>query len=230
MNRYGNKCSKNVFLNNCIHFTLPPDKILMYTRALVKSPEPLVALPPAEASFNWLIPPPSDGLDQGFVYADGSRLFAEHKYSGLLARQGWACVVINSLGAVVAAASGTTPRWAKGIYAAELWALLQATLCTTPGSIYHVDCQSVQKGANKGTLWAASAARRFSRGWIPLSAARDDAAHDVLWMPAHLGDNSAGNRTLSNGRPLHKVDIAANALADEQSFLNENPNFGERFG
>ena len=96
--------------------------LLLYTRALHKSIEPQIAKPPGNDSFTWHIKPPSDGIPLGRVYTDGSRLFAEHKYCNLAARQGWAFAVLDVDGFVLAAASGRTPWWAVGIHATELWA------------------------------------------------------------------------------------------------------------
>ena len=66
--------------------TLPPSHVLLYTRALHRSLEPQVAQPPDEGSFEWNIKPPADRVPYGLVYADGSRLYAEHKYCNPIAR------------------------------------------------------------------------------------------------------------------------------------------------
>lgn len=66
-------------------FTFPPQHVLLFTRALHRSLEPSLTQPPREDTFNWHVPPPPGGVMHGRVYADGSRLFAEHKYCGLVA-------------------------------------------------------------------------------------------------------------------------------------------------
>ena len=53
--------------------TLPPESILFFTKALAPSLEPLLPQPAGE-SFNWYHPPPPEGMEQGRVYTDGSRL------------------------------------------------------------------------------------------------------------------------------------------------------------
>ncbi len=83
-------------------YTLPPSEVLFYTRALHKSLEPSVSKPPEQEEFVWHVPPPCEGVVQGRVYADGSRLYAEHKYCGLVARQGWAFVIMSDQGKIVA--------------------------------------------------------------------------------------------------------------------------------
>ena len=38
-------------------FTLPPERVLLYTRALHRSLEPSVTQPPREDTFKWHVPP-----------------------------------------------------------------------------------------------------------------------------------------------------------------------------
>ena len=107
--------------------------------------------------------PPSEGIPHGRVYVDGLRLFAEHKYCGLLARQGWAFAVCDVRGKVVASASGRTPWWSQGIFAAELWALLNASVLAFPGSPFVVDCMAVKLGSSNGLAYAAAPNRVLGR-------------------------------------------------------------------
>ena len=195
-------------------YTLPPEHVVLYTRALHKSVEPLVAVKPRHSTFNWRVRPPAGGIPAGWAYADGSRLFAEHKYCGLLARQGWAFAVIDNMGVIVAAASGITPWWAEGIYAAELWALLNAAEVSAHGTYFHVDCKAVQLGTQNGTSWATAACRKLSRAWAPLASILEDSPEHVAWMLAHCTKSQAGKKFLSDGRPLSRVDIALNDLVD----------------
>ena len=90
-------------------FTLPTGDVLFFNRALHKSLESQLAQAPQCESFNWHVPPPRGGVPLARVYADGSRLFAEHRYCGLAARQGWAFVIVDDDGRVLASASGNTP-------------------------------------------------------------------------------------------------------------------------
>ena len=48
-------------------FTLPPDEVLLYTRALHKSLEPLITTGPTQETFEWHVPPPTDGIPFGRV-------------------------------------------------------------------------------------------------------------------------------------------------------------------
>ena len=195
-------------------FTLPTGDVLFFIRALHKSLEPQLAQAPQCESFNWHVPPPRGGVPLARVYADGSRLFAEHRYCGLAARQGWAFVIVGDDGRVLASASGNTPWWAEGIHAAELWALLNASQNAFPGSSFFVDCESVQIGSKNWTAWAHSPCRTFGRAWIPLSNAVEDYPESVGWMPAHCGKDAIGTLRLSNGEALSAVDLESNDLVD----------------
>ena len=195
-------------------FSLPSEKLLLFTRALHKSVEPNLAQGPQLSTFNWIVRPERDGVPYGRVYADGSRLFAEHRYFNLLARQGWAFAIVDLEGNIVAAASGTVPWWIVGIYGAELWALLQAASTASPGSPMHVDCNAVRIGAQNGRNWALSPSRKLARAWIPLANILEDITDTVVWLPAHCNRSAIGARELSNGRKFDKVDLDTNDCVD----------------
>ena len=133
------------------------------------------------------------------MYADGSRLYAEHKYCNLIARQGWAFAILDVDGVIIASAHGRTPWWASSIYAAELWALLNASLNAFPGSPLLIDCQAVQVGSRNGTAWMTAPSRRFGRAWVPLSRALEDDQNAVTWMPAHCTNSAVGMSHFSYG-------------------------------
>jgi len=68
--------------------------------------------PPAvDATFAWLVAP-ANGFFRGRVYSDGSRLDGP---TPLLARNGWAFVVLNEADEIIAAASGIPPDWVEDI-------------------------------------------------------------------------------------------------------------------
>ena len=194
--------------------TLPPSEVLLYTRALHRSIEPLIRKAPCEATFEWHVKPHASGVPPGRVYADGSRLFAEHKYCDLVYRQGWAFAVISDEGIVVASASGNTPWWAVGIHAAELWALLNASLTAHPGCPFFIDCKAVQLGTRNGSSWMTAPSRKFGRAWSPLSVAFDENSELVHWMPAHCTAKSVGYAHLSDGSKMTHTDLESNDLVD----------------
>ncbi len=194
---------------------LPCHKLLLYTRALHKSVEPCLACKPARGTFDWIVEPVTlDAIPYGRVYADGSRLYSEQRYCNLLARHGWAFVVVDQDGKVVAGASGTVPWWINGIYGAELWALLQAASFASLGSPLHVDCNAVRMGVHNGLSWARSPSRKLARAWIPLANILEGGTDSVAWLPAHCDKSAVGVRELSNGRKLDGVDLSSNALVD----------------
>ena len=71
------------------------------------------------------------------MYTDGSRLDGPSK---LLARNGWAFVVLDEDDQIIASASGVPPDWVEDIPGAEAWALYQAASLARPGCTYFVDC------------------------------------------------------------------------------------------
>ena len=159
-------------------------------------------------------PPPPGGVMHGRVYADGSRLFAEHSYNGLIALQGWAFAIYDEEGKVTASAFGITPWWAVGIFVAELWALMNAAQNAFPGNPFFVDCMAVKRGSRNGTAWASAPSRRFARAWIPLAHVLEEYPEAVEWVPAHCNKASVGVKRLSNGAFLSDTDLAANANVD----------------
>jgi hypothetical protein len=95
---------------------------LAFDRALFPSMANAVPPPAGQASFSW-IATPDGGTCAGTVYSDGSRLDGP---TDLLARNGWAFVVVGNEGNIIAAAHGVTPPWIDDIPGAEAWAVLQA--------------------------------------------------------------------------------------------------------
>ena len=187
-------------------------------RAIAPSLAPRIDAPPSSPTFKWIVPPPAHGLPpQSTVYIDGSRLFAEQRYFGLCARQAWAFVILSSNGRFLASASGTTPGWAVGIHAAELWGLHQALHHSNPDDLYRTDCLAVKLGADKGVEWATAAERVLGQIWAFVAEALDGRVNHLLWMPAHCGKSQISNRHLSDGSSLSPIDVAANDYADEKA-------------
>ena len=85
--------------------------------------------PCEESTFQWHMET-KDGWLEGTVYPDGSLLDGKVAELG---RCGWAFVVINDRGVVMASASGVPPRWVIDIVGPGAWALYQAGMRTTPG-------------------------------------------------------------------------------------------------
>ena len=81
-----------------------------------------------EASFKWVVEP-EGGMLEGIAYSDGSFLDGPIPE---LARGGWAFVVLNDDGVIVASAYGVPPPWIKDIGGAEAWGVLQVGLRAIP--------------------------------------------------------------------------------------------------
>jgi hypothetical protein len=189
---------------------------VMLERALFPSVAAAVPPPKIEESFEWLVCPPA-GTFCGTVYSDGSRLDGPTQ---LLARNGWAFVVVDPQGHIVASASGATPDWVDDIPGAEAWALLQAASRAEPGCAYRVDCEPCVKAVHRGRKWATSDRRPHARVYGLLFAALDDTDNDaVVWMPAHTKSSDVGVLRLSNGESLTAVDRMGNAEADRLAKL-----------
>ena len=111
----------------------------------------LVARPPIPQrtkskveTFVWHVKPklmPAKG------YSDGSARDGPIKK---LVRCGWAFVVVDEDGQVIAAAYGLPPPWIDDIGGAEIWGLHQSILVTTPCSPAWVDCLPVLTALEKG--------------------------------------------------------------------------------
>jgi len=101
---------------------------LAFERALHPSIDHIVQPPAKDATFHWHVFP-AGGSFQGRVYSDGSRLDGP---TPLLARNGWAFVVLNEANEIIAEASGVPPDWIEDIPATEAWALTQAASHAMP--------------------------------------------------------------------------------------------------
>ena len=173
----------------------------------------LIVLPPAEHdTFAWLLRP-EGGTFKGRVYSDGSRLDGP---SDLLARNGWAFVVIDEVGETIAAAQGIPPRWIEDIPGTEAWAVLQAASRAEPGCTYRVDCEPCVNAIHRGKVWATAGSRVHARVNALMLAALDDTPPDaVVWMPAHTGEKDVGKARLGDNSLLTAVDRRSNGQADE---------------
>ena len=192
----------------------------MYTRAMVPHPRPRLSPPPAEGTFKWVRPMPSNpGPCTYFV--DGSRLYGEHALYGLLTRFGYAIAVLDADRNLVAVARGVPPPWVKCIHGAELYVLLQAAGIADPGEGLFSDCRSVVDGCFQGRAWGNSQARYYACAWGPMHSALDEGPSRVRWMPAHVSDAQSveaaaarAARSLSDGSPLERWMVRANGAAD----------------
>lgn len=180
-------------------------------RALLPSAAAAVPAPAVLHTFTWTVCPPG-GSFQGVVYTDGSRLDGP---SPLLARNGWAFVVVDEAGLTIASASGVPPDWVDDIPGAEAWALVQAASHAQTGCTYRVDCEPCVKAFHRGRDWATSDRRPHARvHGLMFAALGDTDRGSVVWMPAHTSEDDVGIARLGDGSLLTAIDRAANAEAD----------------
>ena len=119
---------------------------LAFERAMHPSLNHTVRPPAVDATFTWHVVP-ADGFFKGRVYSDGSRLDGP---TPLLARNGWAFVVLNEANEIIASASGIPPDWVEDIPGTEAWALTQAAYHAEPGCTFFVDCEPCVKAVHAG--------------------------------------------------------------------------------
>ena len=131
-----------------------------WERALVARP-PLPRRRKSEVeTFVWHVKPKSMPI-KGIIYSDGS---ARDDPIKELVRCGWAFVVVDEEGQVIAAAYGLPPPWIDDIGGAEIWGLRQAMLVTTPCSPAWVDCLPVLTAVEKGMQVANDPRNPLVRG------------------------------------------------------------------
>ncbi len=195
-------------------YLLPQSLFDLLTRALMRSPAPLVDAVDQLESFEWIMQPLEGVVDKCTVYVDGSRLYAEHGLYGMCVRRGWAFCLMNSRDEIIASARGRPPAWCDGIYGAELWALLQGSRNSGPFDALRMDCLAVQLGTQKGTQWAGSPSRKLGRAWGQLAALLEGDEQRAVWMPAHYSQAQVGQKRLSNGDLLSTADLVGNDCVD----------------
>ena len=125
----------------------------------------VVPPPSSEATFSWVLMPAGDTF-RGTIYSDGSRLDGP---DSRIARNGWAFVVTDELGEVIAKAQGLPPDWITGIPGTVAWAILQAAMLAESGCNYRVDCKPCIEAIHRGKKWATAANRRMVH-WARMEA------------------------------------------------------------
>ena len=185
-----------------------------WLRGLLPLPVTAAPPPPAQETFVW-VQRPVDGVFRGVAYTDGSLIDSEVQFCGLCSRLGWAFVVVDDEGDIIASAHGVPPPWVRTIYGAELWAVHMAAMHALPGSAFRTDCYSLVQVFERGRKAATAADSYYARIWNLIFAnLDDDDAVDLAWMPAHTQAHDVGNLLLSDGQPLTDIDQRSNAEAD----------------
>ena len=136
-----------------------------------------------------------------------------HTLAGWASRAGWAVASFSHVtGELLASAYGKPPAWVDGIHGAELRSLLQTADVAGIHNQLRTDCIAVMTGAKQGQTWANAASRRYGRVWGPVAVTLEDSVdYRLAWMPAHCSETAIGKKMLSNGFPLHAIDVTGNA-------------------
>ena len=203
---------------------LAPDLQAAFSSGLFPIPRlnlPPQQCPPADGTFTWVRwLDDEETLDRsylGTVYTDGSRIHDGHPDTR---RLGWAFIVLNGEGHIVAAARGTPPRYVTDIPGAEAWALLQATAYARPGCRFYSDCKPCVDALAAGRAWACTAKRPLARVFGLLFDNMEHTgieASAVTWMPSHTAATEVGLVMRGDGQPMTATDRLGNALADNQA-------------
>ena len=162
-------------------------------------------------TFSWLIRPASNRIT-GTVYTDGSWLgWGKPCTTGT----GWAFVILDNGGRIVAAARGKPPSWIGSNTDIEAWALYMAIIHCPLGCSYRTDNKSCVRIFHRGDSIATS---NRSTAWIwkhIFNAIRDERqTMDVAWIPAHMKQAQIGKVKLANGELFTANDRRGNAIAD----------------
>ena len=184
---------------------------MAYERALHPTISHTVPLPARHATFHWKVRP-AGGTFKGRVYSDGSRLDGP---TPLLARNGWAFVVMDEDDSIVASAYGLPPDWVVDIPGTEAWALLQAASLAEPGCGFFVDCEPCVKAVHEGRKRCCTDKNPLARVHTMMHEALEGVLPEqVVWMPSHVKPGHCGTTIRGDGFLLTESDVAGNAEAD----------------
>ena len=166
----------------------------------------------APEMFRWHIRPAFDRFT-GNVYTDGSSFGCGKPYDAMT---GWAFVVLDDAGRVVAAASGKPPPWIRSSNAIEAWAFYMAIMLAAPGCSYRIDSMACVRTFHRGENNVRTCDSPDALLWKSIFHAIGDKkqAMDVVWMPAHTEESQIGKAKLGNGELITSADRKGNAMAD----------------
>ena len=194
-----------------IHAGRHSHNLVRYERAIFPSLAYTIPPPSEDPTFTWVLRP-QGGTFLGTIYSDGSRLDG---HNPMLARNGWAFVVINAEGEIIAKAQGVPPNWITDIPGTEAWAILQAAMLAEPGCQYRIDCKPCVDAIHWGKSWATAGGRPLARVFNLIFAAIDECPADAfVWLPAHTSASDVGIKCLGDGSVLTSTDREANEAAD----------------
>jgi len=106
---------------------------------------------------------PSDFTFTGQAFTDGAMRGRAPKVAR---RAGWACVLVNEDGQVIAGLYGPCPDLFPTSLRAELWAVIQLLHLALPPITIWVDNKGVVDGWARGRVWCCSSARPAADLWL----------------------------------------------------------------
>ena len=177
----------------------------------------IVPPPPFEASFVWLLNPPDVIPPRAVWYIDGSLIHAKFREA---ARTGFAIVIVDADGSLLAYGNGSPPNWIQDAAGAEVWALYVTLSLNIGCPLIVTDCFNILTFLQQGFSIATASNRPLARVWNLIAAVFDhEPQHSlanslIVWMPAHCTPASIGVRIKSNGKCVTAIDWRANRLVD----------------
>ena len=172
--------------------------------------------PPAQGTFEWLIPLPDD-LDFGDTiwYIDGSLIDDTRR---LGRRLGFGIAVLSSGGQLLAIGRGTPPHWVHDAAGADLWAC-RVALHESPGPPRTVsDCKGIRDCLALPRHRLLGVQARLGRTWAMIMQTMDSdlvgARALMTWMPSHTSAACmlTSPPMTSAGAPVTWLDWRANRL------------------
>lgn len=182
-----------------------------FERGIFLAIDSSIPSPTREAAFVCVFRP-LNSMYKERIYTDGSRIDGTDPRKG---RNGWAFVVLNHTGRIIAKACGVAPDWVDDIPGAGAWALLQAATGAEPGCTVFCACQPCVRAVHAGVAWATSDRRKHARVHNVAKAAWGDSGPDsLILMTAHCTDDEVGSLHRGDGVAITKDGIKGNGEAD----------------
>jgi len=167
--------------------------------------------------FSWGQGLPDADLSGATFYIDGSLIDGQ---GSACCRTGFAIVVVDAAGELIAYAQGAPPGWVRSSPAAEAWALAMALRAVPSPPSVVTDCLGLIDTLARGKRVATAAGRPLARIWNMIFDALDgEVPQDYIhrrfrWMSSHQSMASIGRSCLSDGSLLSATDWRANRLVD----------------
>jgi len=172
--------------------------------------------PPADGWLRWHKEVPGNYNGSGDWYVDGSLIDGPDRAT---ARCGYALVLVDREGELLAYASGVPPAWVDSAAGAEAWAYAMVLKACPEVPRVTTDCMAVRSTLASGRASACGAARPLARIWNTTFDTLDGASLQMVlsklrWMPAHTSASTAHAHRRSDGQRVTATDWRCNRLAD----------------